>query len=473
MRKIHNFNILIVDDDTDYRHVLELLLSNQGYGTLSASDAAEAMALIRQHEIDLMITDYRMKGMDGIALLNEVRRSNPGISIIIITAYGSVEKAVEAMRQGAFTYVIKGSDPEELLLEIEKIKHFRHLELENRTLKKQTNQFDFMLNTHHGHFRHLIETAKRAADSNANILVLGESGVGKEVLARYIHQNSSREANQFMAVNCHVFSDSVLESELFGHEKGSFTGAVARRIGRFEAADGGTLFLDEVGDMPLSTQAKLLRVLENHEIERIGSNQPLSVDFRLIAATHKNLDDEIRKGRFREDLYFRIATIVLEVPPLRERREDLPLYIDYFINQIQQDLKKQVSGMEPAVERFLLEYRYPGNIREMRNIIERLIVLSSTGTLMEKDLPTPKSPTPATGKPEAASEAFETFSEGGAAGSFKPLRVIRQEAESRHIQEVLKQCDYNVSEASRILEISHRQLNNKINEYGLRTPARN
>lgn len=468
MRNSQHFSILIVDDDRDYREVLELLLSNQGYTTLSASDAVEAMALIRQQEIDLMITDYRMKGMDGIALLNEVRRSHPGISIIIITAYGSVEKAVEAMKQGAFTYVIKGSDPEELLLEIEKIKHVRHLELENRTLKKQTNQFDFMLNTHHLHFRNLIETARRAADSNANILILGESGVGKEVLARYIHQNSSRETNQFMAVNCHVFSDSVLESELFGHEKGSFTGAVARRIGRFEAADGGTLFLDEVGDMPLSTQAKLLRVLENHEIERIGSNHPIAVDFRLIAATHKHLDDEIRKGTFREDLYFRIATIVLEVPPLRERREDLPLYVDYFIHQIQQDLKKQVKGMDPAVERFLMDYHYPGNIREMRNIIERLIVLSSTGTLMAKDLPTFKASS------SAASIANpESHQETGAAAPLKSLRAIRHETESRHIQEVLRQCGYNVAEASKILDISHRQLNNKINEYGLRTPTGN
>jgi two-component system, NtrC family, response regulator HydG len=360
--------------------------------------------------------------------------------------------------------VIKGSDPEELLLEIQKIKRFRHLEFENRTLKKQTNQFDFMLNTHNLKFRQLIETAKKAADSNSNIMILGESGVGKEVLARYIHQNSKRNAQQFMAVNCHVFSDSVLESELFGHEKGSFTGAVSRRVGRFEAADGGTLFLDEVGDIPLSTQAKLLRVLENHEIERIGSNHPISVDFRLVSATHKNLDDEIRIGRFREDLYFRISTIVLEVPSLRERREDLTLYIDYFLQKIQQDLKKHISGMEPNVEAFLHEYHYPGNIREMHNIIERLIVLSSTGKLMEKDLPVPKAPASGTEmiNPESAYE-------GASAGRSKPLRMIRQEAESRHILEVLRKCDHNVAEASKILEISHRQLNNKINEYGLRT----
>lgn len=466
MRHKQNFNILIVDDDQDYREALKLLLSNQGYETLLATDAAEAMEKIRQNEVDLMITDYRMKGMDGIALLGEVRRLDPGISIIVITAYGSVEKAVEAMKQGAFTYVIKGSDPEELLLEIQKIKRFRHLELENRALKKQVNQFDFMLNTHNLRFRHLIETAKKAADSNANIMILGESGVGKEVLARYIHQHSTRNAHQFMAVNCHVFSDSVLESELFGHEKGSFTGASTRRIGRFEAADGGTLLLDEVGDMPLSTQAKLLRVLENHEIERIGSNHPISVDFRLVSATHKHLDDEIRKGRFREDLYFRIATIVLEVPPLRERREDLPLYIDFFVQQVQQDLKKHISGMEPAVEAFLHEYHYPGNIRELRNIIERLIVLTSTGKLMEKDLPAPRSrrPGPETG-------GHEALYEGGSDDHSKPLRKVRREAESRHIQEVLSQCDHNVAEASKILEISHRQLNNKINEYGLRIPG--
>lgn len=330
MKIQQNFNILIVDDDKDYREVLNLLLSNQGYRALLAADALEAMEQIRNNDVDLMITDYRMKGMDGITLLKKVKGLNPGISIIVITAYGSVEKAVEAMKLGAFTYVIKGSDPEELLLEIQKIKRFRHLEMENITLKKQTNQFDFMFTTHNPHFQALIETAKKAADSNSNILILGESGVGKEVLARYIHQNSTRNPHQFMAVNCHVFSDSVLESELFGHEKGSFTGAVTRRIGRFEAADSGTLFLDEVGDMPLTTQAKLLRVLENHEIERIGSNLPISVDFRLLSATHKNLDKEILKGSFREDLYFRIATIVLEVPPLRERREDLPLYIDFF-----------------------------------------------------------------------------------------------------------------------------------------------
>jgi len=297
-------------------------------------------------------------------------------------------------------------------------------------------------------FTHVIEVAQKAAKSNVNILLLGESGVGKEVFARFIHNTSFRNANPFIAVNCHAFQDTVLESELFGHNKGSFTGAVEDRLGRFEAAHGGTLFLDEIADTPLTTQIKLLRSIENKQIERIGSNQTIDVDFRLITATNKKIHELIEKELFREDFYYRISTITIEIPPLRERREDIKDLIDFFIKEASLDMKKNIDAIEPDLLSYLLDYDYPGNIRELKNMIERLVVLSDNGELRLSDLTTKSVP--------AAS--YKT----------KTLKELRFDTETEHIKRILEKTEFNMNEAAEILGISRRQLFNRVNELDLK-----
>lgn len=454
MVKPNNFRILVVDDEEEYREVLQIILEDKGYCVETVSCAEKALEKLNIKKFDLVLSDLIMNGMDGMQLLDKIKGNYQDIEVILITGYGSIENAVAAMKKGAFTYFIKSHDPEELIIEIEKVRKLNSLENDNNILKSKYESIDFMLETKSREFKRVLDIAKKAANSNSNILLLGESGVGKEVLAQYIHQCSDRRNNHFIPVNCHAFTDSLLESELFGHEKGAFTGALKSRKGRFEAAHGGTLFLDEIGDIPLSTQTKLLRAIETRIIERLGSNQPIEVDFRLVSATNKNLYDEISRNNFREDLFYRISTITIEIPPLRKRKEDLNILIDFFIKKSESELKKKITKVEDDAMSFLLNYDYPGNVRELKNIIERLAVLSEDGILREKDLP----------RCQGKGEDYPLDD----TDVIRPLKQVKKELEAQYIEKVLIKCDYNVSEAARRLDISRRQLFNKINEYNLK-----
>ncbi|MEN3003390.1 sigma-54 dependent transcriptional regulator [Dehalobacterium formicoaceticum] len=452
--KINNrpFRVLVVDDEPDYREVLELMLKEAGCQIETAASAFEALDKLRKRSFDLVLTDLMMAGMDGIELLEKIRHEHGALKVIIITGYGTIENAVAAMKKGAYSYFIKGNDPDELIKEINNIKGGDMEVQEHSDKTAAPNDFpSFVLSTNNDQFRKVMDIAKRAAQSNVNILILGESGVGKEIFAQYIHQCSSRSAESFVPVHCQAFAEGLLESELFGHEKGAFTGAIERRKGRFEAAIGGTLFLDEVGDIPLSTQVKLLRAIENRRIERLGSNESIPVDFRLISATHKDLTQEIIDGNFREDFFYRLSTITIDIPPLRSRKEDLPILIDFFMKKSQKEHNIIVTNIEPAVRRFLLYYDYPGNIRELKNIIERLVVLSRDGVIYYGDLPEIKS---------------DPRDEGQ--GNIIHLREMRRKVEANYIEKVLGTCNHNISEAARVLGISRRQLFNKITDYGIK-----
>jgi two-component system, NtrC family, response regulator HydG len=440
--------ILIVDDESSYREVFQLILGEEGYNTQTAGSGEEAVALLKKESFNLVLTDLVMEDMDGIALLNHIRENYKDVEVIIVTGYGTVQNAVEAMKKGAYTYFIKSHDPEELLLEIKNLKKMVKLENDNELLREQQNTVGYQLSSKNKSFRKVLDIAGKAARSNSNILLLGESGVGKEVFARYIHNCSERNTRNFIPVNCHALSASLIESELFGHEKGAYTGAEGMRKGKFEAAHGSTLFLDEIGDMTVSSQVKLLRSLESKKIERIGSNKQIDVDFRLICATNRNLKESIETGLFRDDLFYRISTISIEIPPLRERKEDLPGLIEYFFRVIEKEQKKEISLIDDSVMYILLSYNYPGNVRELKNIIERLIVLSENGRVSAADLP--------------------QFPHNSTNRDILSLRDVRKETESRYIKEILLLCHNNITEAAEKLQMSRRQLFNKIQEYELK-----
>ncbi|QZY54222.1 sigma-54-dependent transcriptional regulator [Crassaminicella profunda] len=448
MRK---FKILIVDDEEAYQDVFKMILEEKGYDTDVADSGFEALKKLEKDSFDVVLTDLMMEGMNGTVLLEKIKEKYPELAVILVTGYASVESAVSAMKKGAFSYFIKSHDPETLLIEIEKLRKLYRLENDNKIFRNNQMSGNCLLRTNNNRFQKLLDIAKKAANSHVNILIMGESGVGKEVLARYIHQCSNRKDGHFVAVNCQALSEGLLESELFGHEKGAFTGAIERRIGRFEEAHGGTLFLDEIGEMPISTQVKLLRTLETKCIERIGSNKAIQVDLRVISATNRDIPMAVAKGVFREDLFYRINTILLEIPPLRQRREDLSILIDFFFEKSKNDLKKRIVKIEKGVTDFLLSYDYPGNVREMKNIVERLVVLSENGIIRTRDLPE--------NRRVYLCDELEDI---------RPLKEIKKEVEARYIEKALEKCDKNITETARQLQISRRQLFNKIVEYELK-----
>ncbi len=445
-----DFKILVVDDEEEFRDVYRIILEDKGYDINEASSGEKCLSMLENDDFDLVITDLKMVGMDGIELLKSIKEKQHSCDVIIVTGFGTVDSAVNAMKQGAFSYFIKGSDPEVLLKEIEKLVRIKSLELDNKSIRDQLINFEYLLESNNDKFKNMLKIAEKAAISNSNILILGESGTGKEVVAKYIHQMSKRNNENFVAVNCQVFSEGVLESELFGHEKGAFTGAIEKRIGRFEEADGGTLFLDEIGELSLNTQVKLLRVLESRTFERIGSNKNIAADIRLISATNRKLSEEIKTGKFREDLFYRINTITIEVPPLKDRKEDIPILIDFFLAQAQKEMKKKVNKIENGLMELLVVYDYPGNIRELKNIIERLVVLSDDGVIKKADLPDLK--------------IFNNEENS----EIRSLKDVRQIAEIKYIKYVLEKCNGNISESARLMDISRRQLFNKLVEYGIK-----
>ena len=449
--------ILIVDDEQDYCDVMEMIFASHGYQAEVCSNGEEALEKLAEKTFDLVLTDLMMPRMDGTQLLQQVKKKYPGTEVIMMTAYGTIEKAVETMKMGAYTYVTKGDDPEKLITEIRLLEENMAKEPGRKGKVSPTGGQEiksrFMLQTQSMKYKTVLDMAAKAARSNANILILGESGTGKEVLAQFIHDNSNRRNKSFVNLNCHSIPETMLESELFGHEKGSFTGAIGTRIGRIEHADYGTLFLDEIGGTPLALQTKLLKVIENKTISRVGSNQEIPVDFRLITATNNNLEEDIRQERFREDLFYRISTIVINVPPLKERKGDLPLLIDHFLHQSHQEQGGPEIRISDSLMKDLLAYDYPGNIRELKNIVDRLVIFSEEGRA-EFD----------------SSLLLNRMVERGepGEGEEKTLREIRKEMESRYIQNLIRNYEGDMNRVAEILGITRRQLFNKLTEYGIK-----
>ena len=382
--------ILIVDDEKNYLLVLKELLEGEGHEVMIAQSAEEALKIFQETELDLVITDMKMPGMNGMELLSVLKEKDLHLPVIMMTAFGTVEKAVEAMKKGAYDYIIKPFDNEALKKTVAKALAMGQVIKENRLLSQELKEkfgaTDLIGNSFP--MRQVRELITKVAGAKATVLISGESGTGKELVARAIHFNSPRKNKPLISVNCSALTETLLESELFGHEKGAFTGAVVQRKGRFETADGGTLFLDEVGEMSSSVQVTLLRVLQNREFERVGGNKTIKVDVRVIAASNKDLMEEINKGTFREDLYYRLNVVHIEVPPLRERKEDIPLLIRYFLERFTREMnKKEVPALAPEVMDALLAYDWPGNIRELENMIERAVILSAGSIISSEVLP--------------------------------------------------------------------------------------
>lgn len=448
------YKILVVDDEKDYRESLRKILESRGYIVGEAESALEALSIIDYEYYPLILTDIYMPCMDGLKFLEEVKnRYEDSVKVILVTGYGSIDNAVQAMRLGAFGYYIKSHSPEELLVEVEKAKKIVNLQNQKKMDNKNNENKRFLCQSKNPRMIEILGIIDTIVDSSASVLLMGESGVGKEVIAKMLHDKSVRSDMPFVAINCQSFSDSLLESELFGHEKGAFTGATGKRIGRFEEANGGTVFLDEIGEMSLNTQIKLLRVLENKKIERIGSNKSIAVDFRLISATNKNLALAIKAKEFRGDLFYRLNTITIEIPPLRERKEDISDMINFFVNFYKSELKKDIKGIDSQTMDYLINYQYPGNVRELKNIIERLIVLSKNGVLTINN----------TTAPAASNEALDALRLES-----KNYREARKEFEIYYFSKVLKQFNNNITQAAAMIGMSRRQLFNKIIEYNLK-----
>ncbi len=447
------YKILIVDDEIEYQKVLKLILSDVGYNIASCSNGIEALDYINNNIVDLVLTDLKMPIMDGVELIKKIKEKYDYIDIIVMTAFGSIESAVDSIKYGAIDYFTKSSDMDELVMKIDRLAKIQRLERKSSILLKNQNSKELFIESKNKEYLNLLEICKRVADTGINILLLGESGVGKEVFANYIHRLSIRKSEPFVAINCQVFPEGVIDSELFGHEKGSFTGAIETRLGKFEQANLGTLFLDEIGDLPISTQGKLLRAIESKKIERLGSNKSIDLDVRFISATNKDLNEKILEGSFREDLLYRINTLAINIPPLRERREDLPAFINFFIKKIEMDQKKKINKIDDDVMYFLLNYDYPGNVRELKNIIERMIALSKDGRITVNELFMPI---------VTKDKAILTNNNYG-----RSLKDARYDFERNYIYEVLKSNKGNVAKTSDELKISTRQLWNKISEYSI------
>ncbi|MBI5402216.1 MAG: sigma-54-dependent Fis family transcriptional regulator [Ignavibacteriae bacterium] len=451
------YSILIADDEQSQRLILSGYLKQKGYAIFEAASGTEALKITDANLIDIVLSDFRMPDMNGIELLIKLKERNPEIAVVIVTAFGTIENAVKAMKEGAFDYLTKPVDLDELDMIIKRITERMHLISENKMLKEQLQDKNKIsgIVAYSDKMEKILSTALRVAESKATVLLRGESGTGKEVLAKAIHYSSQRKEKPFVAVNCAALNENLLESELFGHEKGAFTGADKQRRGRFEIADGGTLFLDEIGDLPLSTQVKLLRVLQEEQFERVGGTQTIDVDVRMITATNKNLEELIREGKFREDLYYRINVVSVLIPPLRERKEDIIHLINHFKEKyISETSKKNIEFSREATD-VLMKYNYPGNIRELENIVHHSIVLSRGDVIATADLPLQLS----------EFDFNETTLETNV-NSALPEQV--EILEKKLVVNALKKTNNNQLRASKILGISERNLRYRLEKWGMK-----
>jgi DNA-binding NtrC family response regulator len=444
--------VLIVEDEAKMRRLLELNLGEDGFTTFSAGDAETGLKLLRDNPIDLVLTDLKLPGMDGLEFLQTIKRQNAALPVVVMTAFGSVETAVEAMKAGAADYVLKPFSLTEMRMVIHKELDVRNLREENRSLREALGKRYAHPNVvaRSPKMQEVLATVERVAPTNATVLLGGESGVGKDLIARAIHEKSRRASGPYLKINSTAIPENLLESELFGFEKGAFTGAVASKPGKFELADKGTLFLDEIGDVPPATQVKLLRVLQEREFERLGGTRTVKVDVRLIAATNRDLRAALEQGTFREDLYYRLNVVPIDIAPLRERSEDIPDLVNLFISRFAGDSGKPVEGIAPDAVQILMNYHWPGNVRELQNVIERACALTKRSVLEAADIHLDVRPARAV---------------NGA--SFLPEGMTLEQWEDEMVQEALRRANGNKSQAARLLGLSRNALRYRLSKIGI------
>jgi two-component system, NtrC family, response regulator HydG len=450
-------HILVVDDDPGHLTALKTIIKSWGYTVFLADDGTHAVENVKERPFNLILMDVRMAQMSGIEALKKIKNYNPAIPILIMTAYSSVDSAVEALKAGAYDYLTKPLDFEVLKLTLERALEHTGLKEENKYLKDKLSA-DYDLKNIIGRstpMKELIDMLAMVAPSEATVLITGESGTGKELVAKSIHHNSSRKGHPLVIVNCAALTETLLESELFGHEKGAFTGADKRREGRFMKANRGTIFLDEIGETSATMQAKLLRVIQEREIQRVGGDETLNVDVRILAATNRNLEEDVKEGKFREDLYYRLNVVTLNVPPLRDRQDDIPLLAQHFLEKYAEKNRKNVKGFSPLAMDMLIKYGWPGNVRELENTIERAVILLTGDLITEKDLPS--------NIIEPYSEKSDWVEKPKPVVANRPLEDIEKEA----ILATLEATGGNKSETARRLKINRKTLHKKLKDYGV------
>jgi DNA-binding NtrC family response regulator len=448
-------NILVVEDGQSQREMLKDFLAGEGHRVAGAEDGNTAIQQVRDGHFDLLLLDFKMPGMNGIEVLKKIKSINPQISVVMMTAYGTIETAVDAMKLGAVDYIPKPIDLDELIILVERIAERQTLIRENEILRKKLWKKDVSTGQiiyKDPSMEAIVNMAGRVASSRTTVLIQGESGTGKELFARLVHATSPRSGKPMIVVNCGAIPETLLESELFGHEKGAFTGATARRIGRFEEADRGTLFLDEIGELSPPVQVKLLRFLQEREFQRLGGNQTIRADVRIISATNRNLEERVKEGAFREDLYYRLNVVSMTIPPLRDRKGEIPLLIEYFMKRFSSENDKEIEGLSSEAMDTLLKYDYPGNVRELENIIERAVVIARDRIISIKDLPFE----------DISPDHFSGHKEGGA------LKDEIESLERTRIEEALEETGNNQTRAAEILGITERTLRYKLKKYGLK-----
>jgi len=451
----HSAHILIVDDDLNHLKTLQTITRSWGYQVSTVDDGIHALEMVKERPFALILMDVRMAQMSGIEALKGIKQYNPAIPILIMTAYSSVDSAVEALKAGAYDYLTKPLDFEVLKITLARALEHSGLKEENATLRSKIST-DYELENIIGKsqpMKALIDMMAMVAPSEATVLIAGESGTGKELIAKSIHHNSRRKDRSLVVVNCAALTETLLESELFGHEKGAFTGADKRREGRFKLADKGTIFLDEIGETSAAMQAKLLRVIQEREIQRVGGEATLSVDVRILAATNRNLEEDVKNGKFREDLFYRLNVVALRIPPLRERQDDVPLLAQHFLAKYAKKNHKQVKGLSPLAMDMLLKYPWPGNVRELENVIERGVILMPGEYVSEKELPTTIT--------ESYAEKSDWIAPPQAGAANRSLEEIEREA----ILATLEASAGNKSETARRLGINRKTLHRKLKDY--------
>lgn len=451
--------ILVVDDEKGQREIVRAILEAEGYSCGTAGGAIDAIAAIQKNNFDLVITDLKMPGMDGHGLLKHILSEKPGTSVVMITAHGTIDSAVEAIRVGAFDYLTKPLDREKLLIVAKKAVEKSRLMMENTNLREQLGQkfsFEGIIGTD-SKMRDIFRIMKKVSGSSATVLIYGESGTGKELIAKALHYAGPRSDKPFMAINCAAIPETLLETELFGYEKGAFTGAYARSVGLFEASDGGTIFLDEIGDMGFPLQAKLLRVLQEREIRRVGGSARVKIDVRIIAATNKELDAEIKKGTFREDLFYRLNVISFKIPALRDRKSDIPELITSFIKRFNASNGRGIKGVSDEAMNMLMNYNWPGNVRQLESVIERAMLLDESGMIGAESLPVEIMTRPVMlGKMD-----FELPDEGISFEDFEKELLIKAMVKSNGV----------LGKAATILGMSYRTLQYRLNKFGIEKEA--